>query len=150
MSFGEEVAGRGRSSASSGKFRAARRPLRHSAATSCARAAISGVGNDPSHILDFFLGSLISDTHRPHRLLLTPLYTGCFVDPPPPPSPPLPSIAGTSIFRSPDSSILPHSASPPPSREASNLLPHESASSYTLTLIQHVFVFFQPAVGTRV
>lgn len=42
------------------------------AATSCARAAISGVGNVPSHILDFFRGSRISDTHLPQFLIRTP------------------------------------------------------------------------------
>lgn len=47
-----------------------------SAATSCARAAISAVGYVPSQILDFFLGSLISDTHFPHVLSLTPLNFG--------------------------------------------------------------------------
>lgn len=49
------------------------------AATSWARAAISASGKVPSHILDFFLGSLISDTHFPQLRFLTPLYVGCFV-----------------------------------------------------------------------
>jgi hypothetical protein len=36
---------------------------------------------------DFFLGSLISDTHFPHALILTPLYdTAAACSPPPPTS----------------------------------------------------------------
>ncbi|KAL2324493.1 hypothetical protein Fmac_023551 [Flemingia macrophylla] len=46
------------------------------AATSCARAAISAVGNVPSQILVFLLGSRTSQTHFPESLLLTPRYTG--------------------------------------------------------------------------
>lgn len=46
------------------------------AATSWARAAISAVENVPSHILDFFRGSRISDTHLPQFLNRTPLYVG--------------------------------------------------------------------------
>lgn len=49
------------------------------AATSCARAAISGVENVPSQIRLFFLGSRISETHFPHARIRTPLYTGCLL-----------------------------------------------------------------------
>ncbi|KAM7490433.1 hypothetical protein LguiA_033354 [Lonicera macranthoides] len=49
------------------------------AATSCARAAISGVVKVPSQIRDFFLGSRISDTHLPQFLIRTPRYTGCLL-----------------------------------------------------------------------
>ncbi|KAJ0826102.1 hypothetical protein HanRHA438_Chr17g0810501 [Helianthus annuus] len=49
------------------------------AATSWARAAISGVSKVPSHILDFFFGSRISDTHFPQLRLRTPRYTGWFI-----------------------------------------------------------------------
>lgn len=55
-----------------------------SAATSCARAAISAVGYVPSHILDFFLGSRISHTHFPQFRFRTPRYVGCLSPPPPP------------------------------------------------------------------
>ncbi|WVY90412.1 hypothetical protein V8G54_035926 [Vigna mungo] len=55
-------------------------PFMLSAATSCALAAISGVGNVPSHILDFFRGSRISDTHFPQFLMRTPRYTGCLFE----------------------------------------------------------------------
>lgn len=51
------------------------------AATSCARAAISAVGYVPSHILDFFLGSRISDTHFPQFLFRTPRKVGCLSSP---------------------------------------------------------------------
>lgn len=78
ISLGELVAGRGSSAANSGKLRKAELPLMVRAATSCARAAISGVGKVPSQILDFFLGSLISDTHLPHWRMRTPLYVGWF------------------------------------------------------------------------
>lgn len=61
MSLGEVVSGRGRCEANSGKLRNAEVPLIVRAATSWARAAISGVEKEPSQILDFFLGSLISD-----------------------------------------------------------------------------------------
>lgn len=77
MSLGDELAGLGRIVASSGKLRWAERPLMASAATSCARAAISGVWKVPSQILDFFLGSRISDTHFPHCRIRTPRYVGC-------------------------------------------------------------------------
>ncbi|GER25568.1 hypothetical protein STAS_01160 [Striga asiatica] len=50
------------------------------AATSCARAAISGVGNVPSQIRDFLRGSRISETHLPQLRIRTPRYTGCFVE----------------------------------------------------------------------
>ncbi|CAA6666028.1 unnamed protein product [Spirodela intermedia] len=43
-----------------------------SAATSCARAAISGVGKVPSQIRDFLRGSRISETHFPQLRILTP------------------------------------------------------------------------------
>lgn len=72
-SRGLEEAGRGKEGASCGKLSIAEFPLMHKAATSWALAAISGVGNVPSHILDFFLGSLISDTHFPQFLIRTPL-----------------------------------------------------------------------------
>ncbi|KAG6503706.1 hypothetical protein ZIOFF_036030 [Zingiber officinale] len=48
------------------------------AATSCARAAISAVGNVPSQIRDFLRGSRISETHLPQFLIRTPRYAGCF------------------------------------------------------------------------
>lgn len=48
------------------------------AAASWARAAISGVEKVPSQILDFFLGSLISETHLPQWRMRTPRYVGCF------------------------------------------------------------------------
>ncbi|GER26353.1 hypothetical protein STAS_02003, partial [Striga asiatica] len=47
------------------------------AATSWARAAISAVGYVPSHILDFFLGSRISQTHLPQLRFRTPRYVVC-------------------------------------------------------------------------
>jgi hypothetical protein len=47
-----------------------------SAATSCARAAISAVANVPSQMRDFFRGSRISDTHLPHARIRTPRYVG--------------------------------------------------------------------------
>lgn len=72
-SRGLEEAGRGKEGASCGKLSIAEFPLMHKAATSWALAAISGVGKVPSHILDFFLGSLISDTHFPQFLIRTPL-----------------------------------------------------------------------------
>ncbi|KAK9149303.1 hypothetical protein Scep_008060 [Stephania cephalantha] len=76
MSRGERDAGRGRERARSGKLSMAEFPLMLKAATSWALAAISGVGNVPSHILDFFRGSRISDTHFPQFLIRTPLYEG--------------------------------------------------------------------------
>ncbi|CAA7402506.1 unnamed protein product [Spirodela intermedia] len=90
MSRGIEEEGRGRMSIKSGKLRSALRPLRQRAPTSYARAAISAVGKEPSQILDFFRGSLISDTHFPHRRFLTPRYTGCRV--------PAPVDAGAATF----------------------------------------------------
>lgn len=50
-----------------------------SAATSCARAAISGVENVPSQMRDFLRGSRISDTHLPQLRIRTPRYTGCLL-----------------------------------------------------------------------
>nr|GMC96241.1 hypothetical protein BRARA_F02761 [Ipomoea batatas] len=73
-SRGVDVAGRGSSPASEGKLRRAESPLMDRAATSWARAAISGVANVPSQIRDFFLGSLISDTHFPQARILTPTF----------------------------------------------------------------------------
>ena len=73
MARGEEESGMGREETHWGKLRKAERPLRVRAATSYARAAISGVGKVPSQILVFFLGSLISDTHFPCFRRLTPL-----------------------------------------------------------------------------
>ncbi|RDY10752.1 hypothetical protein CR513_04685, partial [Mucuna pruriens] len=70
------VAGTGKRHAESAKLRQAYRPLRAIAATSCARAAISGVGKVPSQILVFLLGSLTSHTHLSEFLFLTPRYTG--------------------------------------------------------------------------
>lgn len=78
-SRGDLEAGRGRDPASLGKLRMADAPLMLNAATSCARAAISGVENVPSQIRLFFLGSRISDTHFPHARMRTPLYTGCLL-----------------------------------------------------------------------
>lgn len=69
----ESVAGRGRRSEISGKLRMAVFPFMDIAATSWARAAISGVEKVPSQIRDFFLGSRISDTHLPHVRIRTPL-----------------------------------------------------------------------------
>ncbi|KAF1865719.1 hypothetical protein Lal_00021719 [Lupinus albus] len=48
-------------------------------ATSCALAAISGVSNVPSQILDFLRGSRISDTHLPQLRFRTPWYKGCLL-----------------------------------------------------------------------
>ena len=55
-------------------------PLMLNAATSCALAAISGVGNVPSHMRDFLRGSRISDTHLPQFRIRTPRYTGCLLE----------------------------------------------------------------------
>nr|KYP52325.1 hypothetical protein KK1_025801 [Cajanus cajan] len=55
-------------------------PFMLRAATSCALAAISGVGNVPNHIRDFFRGSRISDTHFPQFRMRTPRYTGCLLE----------------------------------------------------------------------
>lgn len=71
-SRGLSDAGRGSDPASSGKFNIADVPLMLKAATSCARAAISGEGKVPSQMRDFFRGSRISDTHLPQFLILTP------------------------------------------------------------------------------
>lgn len=71
-SRGEQESGRGKTPASSGKLRIADEPFIESAATSCARAAISGSEKVPSQIRDFFLGSRISDTHLPHARIRTP------------------------------------------------------------------------------
>lgn len=78
-SRGELEAGRGRDPASLGKLRMAELPLMLKAATSWARAAISGVEKVPSQIRFFFLGSRISDTHFPHVRIRTPLNTGCLL-----------------------------------------------------------------------
>ncbi|KAJ0958817.1 hypothetical protein HanPSC8_Chr01g0043061 [Helianthus annuus] len=72
MSLGDEETGLGNNPTSSGKLIIAELPLMLSAATSCARAAISGFRYVPSHILDFFLGSRISDTHFPQLRMRTP------------------------------------------------------------------------------
>lgn len=72
-SRGEEEAGRGKEEASSGKLRMAELPLMLKAATSWARAAISGVEKVPSQIRDFLRGSRISDTHLPQVRIRTPL-----------------------------------------------------------------------------
>ncbi|RYR20830.1 hypothetical protein Ahy_A03g014458 [Arachis hypogaea] len=57
----------------------AEEPLMARAATSWARAAMSGVAKVPSQMRFFLRGSLISETHLPHALILTPLYTGCLL-----------------------------------------------------------------------
>ena len=75
----EDDLARGRRQAESGKLREAEWPLSARAATSCALAAISGVGKVPSHILDFLLGSRTSLTHLFSFLWRTPLYIGCRV-----------------------------------------------------------------------
>lgn len=72
MSRGEHVRGLGRREAMCGKLRMADLPLMERAATSWARAAISGVAKVPSHMRDFLRGSRISDTHLPQLLILTP------------------------------------------------------------------------------
>uniref|UniRef100_A0A7C9DWE3 Uncharacterized protein n=1 Tax=Opuntia streptacantha TaxID=393608 RepID=A0A7C9DWE3_OPUST len=71
-SLGLRETGRGSDPARSGKLRMAESPLMLNAATSCARAAISGLGKVPSQMRDFFRGSRISDTHFPHALIRTP------------------------------------------------------------------------------
>ncbi|PPD82210.1 hypothetical protein GOBAR_DD20833 [Gossypium barbadense] len=71
-SRGANDTGRGKELASSGKLRMAELPLILKAATSCARAAISGVGKVPSQMRDFLRGSRISDTHLPQLLIRTP------------------------------------------------------------------------------
>lgn len=71
-SRGAKETGRGNESASSGKLRMAELPLMLKAATSCARAAISGVGKVPSQMRDFLRGSRISDTHLPQFRIRTP------------------------------------------------------------------------------
>ncbi|CAA7404388.1 unnamed protein product [Spirodela intermedia] len=67
---------RGSSHSESGKLRTAERPRRASAATSWARAAISGVGKVPSQWRFSLRGSLTSQTHLPPLRSLTPRYTG--------------------------------------------------------------------------
>ena len=79
MSRGEHVTGLGSRSAISGKLRIADWPRMVRAATSWARAAISGVENVPSQIRDFLRGSRISDTHLPQFRFRTPWYTGCLL-----------------------------------------------------------------------
>ncbi|KAG6634141.1 hypothetical protein CIPAW_12G098700 [Carya illinoinensis] len=79
MSFASVELGVGNSHSESAKLRHADLPLSAKAATSCARAAISGVGYVPSHILEVLLGSRTSQTHLFLFLLLTPRYTGCRV-----------------------------------------------------------------------
>lgn len=49
------------------------------AATSWARAAISGLENVPSQMRDFLRGSRISDTHLPQFRIRTPRYIGCLL-----------------------------------------------------------------------
>ena len=71
-SRGAAEAGRGRDAAISGKLSTAAGPLTTSAAASCARAAISAVGKEPSQMRDFLRGSRISDTHFPHARIRTP------------------------------------------------------------------------------
>nr|KYP55587.1 hypothetical protein KK1_001803 [Cajanus cajan] len=73
-------AGSGSRQAESAKLRHANLPRSASAATSCARAAISGVGYVPSQILvDLSLGTRTSHTHLLLFLRRTPRYTGCLV-----------------------------------------------------------------------
>ncbi|KAK3039238.1 hypothetical protein RJ639_027942 [Escallonia herrerae] len=72
MSFASVEAGIGSRQAESAKLRQADFPLRAIAATSWALAAISAVGNVPSQILVFLLGSRTSQTHLPEFLLLAP------------------------------------------------------------------------------
>ncbi|PAN39447.1 hypothetical protein PAHAL_7G243300 [Panicum hallii] len=94
MSAGDVDAGRGSSWARSGKLRCAARPLIASAATSCARAAISAVGKVPSQMRDFLRGSRISDTHLPQLRRRTPRYDGCLYPLRlPDPAPPAPAAA---------------------------------------------------------
>lgn len=64
--------GRGSDPASSGKLSIADVPLMLRAATSWARAAISGDGKVPSQMRDFFRGSRISETHLPQLRIRTP------------------------------------------------------------------------------
>lgn len=79
MSRGDDVAGLGSAWDMSGKLRTAEWPLMVRAATSCARAAISGVANVPSQMRDFLRGSRISETHFPQLRFRTPWYTGCLL-----------------------------------------------------------------------
>ena len=79
MSRGKSETGRGSTCARSGKFSTAELPLMLKAATSCARAAISGVENVPSQMRDFLRGSRISDTHLPQLRIRTPRYTACLL-----------------------------------------------------------------------
>jgi hypothetical protein len=57
----------------SGKLNFATRPRKQKRAASKARAAFSAESYDPNQILSRLFGSLISDTHLPHFLFLTPL-----------------------------------------------------------------------------
>ncbi|KAI4381909.1 hypothetical protein MLD38_007929 [Melastoma candidum] len=72
-SLGAVESGLGNDSTCWGKLRTAEFPFMATAATSWALAAISAVGNVPSQMRDFFLGSRISDTHLPQLRILTPL-----------------------------------------------------------------------------
>lgn len=81
ISLAVHVDGRGKCSTSSGKFSCALRPFKQYAATSYALAAISGAGKEPNQMRVFFRGSLISDTHLPHRRFRTPRKTGWRVPP---------------------------------------------------------------------
>ncbi|RDX78807.1 hypothetical protein CR513_40861, partial [Mucuna pruriens] len=76
ISAAEEDFATGRKETESGKLNTAEVPLSARTATSCALAAISGVGYVPSHILDFLLGSRTSHTHLLPFLCRTPRYTG--------------------------------------------------------------------------
>ncbi|KAK3021676.1 hypothetical protein RJ639_047510 [Escallonia herrerae] len=76
MSPAEADLARFRSQAESGKLSNAFSPRRARLATSCALAAISGVENVPSQILDFLFGSRTSHTHLLPFLRRTPLNTG--------------------------------------------------------------------------
>ncbi|KAH0456757.1 hypothetical protein IEQ34_014664 [Dendrobium chrysotoxum] len=73
MSRGLDDSGAGRRHAESAKLRQAWRPRSARAATSWARAAISAVGNVPSHMRDFLLGSRTSQTQRSALRQRTPL-----------------------------------------------------------------------------
>lgn len=72
ISRGSKDSGRGSKAESWGKLRTAELPLMLIAATSWARAAISGVENVPSQMRDFLRGSRISDTHLPQFRIRTP------------------------------------------------------------------------------
>ncbi|BAS77777.1 Os02g0230875, partial [Oryza sativa Japonica Group] len=108
---------RGSSTIASSSSSAAPAPLTPPAAASWARAAISGVGNVPSQMRDFFRGSLISDTHFPHARIRTPRYDGCLPPSPdlplfsPPPPPLLPSTGDSGGDAPPDDAGLHTSSS---------------------------------------